>query len=109
MKRVIRILCALVMMITIGGCAGDEPVVVPNREAFDKAVESYLRIKSMDLAVDEYQSFELAEDGDSATAVISLEHGGEAYSNVRVRYRFDFQKTNDRWQVVSHHKANNSR
>ena len=96
----------LALLLTLAGCSGsEEPVLVPDREVFDKAVARYLRIKSMDLAVGDYESFELTDGGESATAVVALTHADEVYGNVRVRYRFDFEKAGDRWEVVSARKG----
>ena len=106
MKLLRNAVCLLLTVVLLTGC-GDPPPEVPNREAFDKAVESYLDRQSMDLAIREYRQFELAEDGTTATAVISMGHADEAYGNVQVRFRFNFEKTGDRWQVVSHQKVRN--
>ena len=95
----------VMMALLFAGCGGGEAVVVEDREAFDAAVEQYLRGKSMDLAISEYQSFELAEAGNAATAVIALKYAGEGVAPVQTRYEFSFEKTNDRWQVASARKA----
>jgi hypothetical protein len=34
-------------------------------------------------------------------------HADEAYGSVQVRFRFNFEKAGDRWQVVSHQKVKN--
>jgi len=103
--RSIGFVLMMLLMVTLTGCGGGEPVVIEDREAFDAAVEQYLQRKSMDLAISEYQSFELAEDGNAATAVIALKYAGEGVAPVQTRYEFTFEKTNDRWQVASARKA----
>lgn len=95
----------LLILTMLAGCGGGEAVVVEDREAFDAAVEQYLRSKSMDLAISEYISFEMDEPGDAATAVIALKYAGEGVAPVQTRYEFSFEKTNDRWQVASARKA----
>jgi hypothetical protein len=97
----------LAAVLVLASCrgGGDEPLVIPEREAIDSAVQRYLDGRSMELAIDEYRSFELAEDGASATAVIALAHAGEGYANLRVRYEFTLQKANDRWQVTTHRQV----
>jgi hypothetical protein len=97
----------LLILVTVlpAGCGGGEAVVVEDREAFDAAVEQYLRGKSMELAISEYISFEMDEAGSAATAVIALQYAGEGVAPVQTRYEFSFEKTNDRWQVASARKA----
>jgi hypothetical protein len=99
------VVLVLMMVFVLSGCGGGEAVVVEDREAFDAAVEQYLRSKSMDLAISEYISFEMDEPGDAATAVIALQYAGEGVAPVQTRYEFTFEKTNDRWQVASARKA----
>ena len=97
----------LLAILFLQACGGEAPPVIPDREAFDKAVESYLDRQSMQLAIRKYREFEMAEDGATATAVIWMGHADEAYGNVQVQFRFNFEKTGDRWQVVSHQKVRN--
>ena len=99
------IVTALAVLLALSGCDGDETPVIPDREAFDAAVESYLSGRSMEMAIDEYREFTLAENGNTARAVIALAHAGEGYANLRVRWEFTFQKVNDRWRVSSHRQV----
>jgi hypothetical protein len=103
--RMTAIGLVMLALVLLTACGGGEPVVVEDREAFDAAVEQYLRGKSMDLAISEYISFEMAEAGDVATAVIALKYAGEGVAPVQTRYEFSFEKINDRWQVASARKA----
>ena len=105
MKTAQIVAIVLLMVTLLTGCGGGEAVVVEDREAFDAAVEQYLRGKSMDLAISEYISFEMDEPGAAATAVIALKYAGEGVAPVQTRYEFTFEKTNDRWQVASARKA----
>jgi hypothetical protein len=104
-KRWIAILLVMLVGLFLTACGGGEPVVVEDREAFDAAVEQYLRSKSMELAISEYISFEMDEAGDAVTAVIALKYAGEGVAPVQTRYEFTFEKTNDRWQVAWARKA----
>ena len=105
MKTAQIVAIVLLMVTLLTGCGDAEPVVIENREAFDAAVEQYLRAKSMELAISEYISFEMDEPGDAATAVIALKYAGEGVAPVQTRYEFSFEKINDRWQVASARKA----
>ncbi|UCD75385.1 MAG: nuclear transport factor 2 family protein [Phycisphaerales bacterium] len=105
MRLTPQLLHLILIICLLTGCGGKEPPTVPNREAFDAAVESYLDRQAMELAIRQYREFEMAEDGATATAVISMGHADEAYGNVQVHFRFNFEKTGDRWRVVSHQKV----
>jgi hypothetical protein len=97
--------CCVLLALALTSCGGEEPVVVPDREAFDSAVQEYLRLKSMDLAIRDYDQFEMSEDGTTATAVIAMVYAGEGVASVQQKFRFSFQKTAGRWQVIAHAKA----
>jgi hypothetical protein len=101
----LAVIVGMMIVLFLTGCGGGEAVVIEDREAFDAAVEQYLRSKSMDLAISEYTSFEMDEAGAAATAVIALKYAGEGVAPVQTRYEFSFQKINDRWQVASARKA----
>jgi hypothetical protein len=105
MNTIRLVFCCILLTACLTSCGGNEPVVVPDREAFDAAVEEYLRLKSMDLAIREYEQFELGEEGATATAVIAMVYAGEGVASVQQKFRFSFQKTADRWQVTGHAKA----
>ena len=105
LRRPCAFLLLLAMTALLAGCGKDEPVIVPNRDQFDTAVERYLRAKSMDLAIDEYIEFTMDKSNTGAVAEISLGYKGEEYGNVRTRFRFTFTQENGAWRVVSHAKA----
>ena len=100
--------CALAAMLTLAqaGCGGDAPVDVPDRPAFDQAIQDYLKQKSMDLKIDQYRAFELGADGQTAAAEVTLGLAAEAGANVKTRFRFNFHKSSGRWQVLNHEKVN---
>lgn len=104
-RQVACLLLTVFLATACGSGGGSDAPEIPDRQAFDKAVASYLDRQSMDLAIREYRSFEMADDESTATAVISMGHADEAYGSVAVRFQFNFQKTGDRWQVVSHQKV----
>jgi hypothetical protein len=102
MRSLRLLLMLLITVAVVFGCGSDDvPVAIENREAFDAAVARHLRGNSMDMKIAEYRSFELAEDGASATAEIALEHADDLYG-LKVTYRFVFARgANDRWRVES--------
>lgn len=91
-------LCLLVL----SGCGAG--VEIPQRDEFDVAVRVYLEQKTMQLAIVDYLEFELADTGRSASATISLRYSGEGVAPVKVRFRFQFEKTANGWRVASHRK-----
>ena len=97
-KSIATIITIYVMM---AGCGAEKPVIA-DQPAFDQAVEAYLHAKSMDLAIAEYDEFELSDDGRGATAIISLVYSGEGWTKARTRFEFEFRKTDDKWEVVDH-------
>lgn len=91
--------------VLVFGCGGEQPVEVPDRAAFDAAVESYLERNSMDLVIVEYRGLELGADEDTARGTIALEHAGDMYGGMQVRFEFAFERRGDRWEVTGHRKA----
>ena len=98
---VMACLVGLCLVVT-NGCGGG--VEVPQRDAFDAAVREYFEQNTMQLAIVDYLEFELADTGRSASATISLRYSGEGVAAVKVRFRFQFEKTGDGWRVASHQK-----
>jgi len=89
---------AFVLLLAVS-CGGRSDVE-QNTAAFQTAANSYLKSKSMDMKVASFK--ELSVDGNTAKAVISLEHA-EGAAGVKVRWTFTFEKQNDgTWGVVSH-------
>jgi hypothetical protein len=87
----------ILIALALAGCRGGEPEV--DSAPFKQAIETYLRGKSMGMAVHAFKS--ISVEGDGATASVSL-YAADV-PQVKVRWRFVFAKGADgAWSVSSH-------
>lgn len=100
MKQINAIACTVAIVLG-GACDRGQTPAIENRQPFSQAVETYLRKKYMDLAIGEYKQLRLTESGTKAEAIIGMTHAAEG-ARVQARFRFFFEKTGNRWQVVGH-------
>ena len=92
----------LLLAVILAGC-GHTQVQVPDRPAFDKAINDYLKRKHMGLKILEYRRFQ-QEDEERATAVVALTAAAEGASQAAVQFVFRFTKQDSAWKVKSHRK-----
>ena len=101
MGHVIRLLCTIAMLLGAVSCGQTKPGVIDNQRAFDDAVNAYLQIKNMDLAIAKYKKFRLDDDDTKAEAIIAMKLAGPG-ARVTARFQFKFEKVNGAWRVMSH-------
>jgi hypothetical protein len=92
--------CCVIMLLLIVGCSGGEPQV-PDRAAFDQAVADYLDQRGMGLAISEYKSFTMADDGTHVEAEIAMADAA-GMIKATARFIFQFERTDNTWRVTSH-------
>ena len=92
-------LLAMVGLLFLSACSSPDPIMVDSKE-FKTAVTEYLAAKSMGMKVNKFK--ELSVDGDTASAVVSLELAEDMGANIRVSWRFNFERTDDTWAVTTH-------
>lgn len=95
-------LLLVVALLYLPACGGGA-VEVPEREAVDAAIHAYVRERSMDIAVDSYESF--TTEGATATAVVRMKYAGEGYGGPTQAFGFDLERRGDGgWRVAGHEK-----
>lgn len=80
------------------GCGGKGDSVPADTSAYESAVTKYLEQESMGMKVAGFDS--VSEEGDQATALVRLQDA-EGLTSVKVKWEFNFSKTDGGWRVDS--------
>lgn len=98
MRRLAHVALNVCVLLALG-CGKSTPPVDP--APFKQAIHAYLDSKSMALKVYEFKELTVDGTGNSANAVVSLEHA-EGMVGVKVRWKFTFARRQGKWVATSH-------
>jgi len=89
----------LICIILFSGCGKKPEIKAEDSKEFGKAIEDYMKTKNYGMAVSSFEELDIS--GDKASAVCRLNEAENLYA-IKVRWSFDFNKNNGKWEVSSH-------
>lgn len=103
MKTWMKLLAAIALVaVMTTGCGGKGDSVPADTSAQEAAVTQYLEKESMGMKVAGFDHW--SQEGDKATAMVRLQDA-EGLTSVKVKWEFNFSKTDGGWTVNSAREA----
>ena len=87
---------AVLVAAVLVGCGGEKAAEVDTKP-FEAAIVEYLRVNSMGMKPDKFESIEVT--GDRAAATVRMATADDLYG-MKPKWAFEFQKQGGRWVVT---------